>query len=210
MEIWKPVKEYEEFYEVSNLGNVRRKEGLVINGKNRYILPEKELKQTLRSQKVNATYYCVHLSQYGKAKVKSVHRLVAEAFLPNDECLPQVNHKDGNKLNNKLENLEWCTSKQNAQHAINVLKIKKNISGLYLGRIVTTKTNLNISNGEKTFNNYKDIMTFVRASPKYSHCSDKTIKTGVKCCCDLKTKTAFGYVWKYNNNPVSTISESGE
>jgi hypothetical protein len=62
-------------------------------------------------------YYRVVLCCNGKTHKKSVHRLVAEAFLPNPGDKPQVNHKDGNKLNNNVSNLEWCTASENSRHA---------------------------------------------------------------------------------------------
>ena len=63
-------------------------------------------------------YYLVNLSINGKCKTYQVHRLVAEAFIPNPENYPVINHKDGNKHNNHFENLEWCTYQHNAQHAV--------------------------------------------------------------------------------------------
>ena len=62
-------------------------------------------------------YREVCLRYNGRQTSQKVHRLVAEAFIPNPDNLPQVNHKDGNKLNNRVDNLEWCTAKQNIQHA---------------------------------------------------------------------------------------------
>ena len=63
-------------------------------------------------------YLYVRLSIDGNSKHRTIHRLVAETFLPNKQNLPQINHKDGNKKNNKVSNLEWCTQKHNMQHAI--------------------------------------------------------------------------------------------
>lgn len=96
-EIWRPVKGYEGVYEVSNLGRVRRL--WPISGHTR------QLKLFLRSEN---GYVAVNLSRCNRSVIKSVHRLVAEAFIPNPNGLPQVNHKDENKTNNKVSNLEWC------------------------------------------------------------------------------------------------------
>lgn len=63
-------------------------------------------------------YYCVNLSINGKCKTFQVHRLIAKAFLPKPSEKNIINHKDGNKLNNRIDNLEWCTSKENMQHAL--------------------------------------------------------------------------------------------
>ena len=64
------------------------------------------------------TYYAVMLWLGNKSKCAKVHRLVAEAFIPNPDNLPCINHKDGNKLNNQVTNLEWCTYQENMQHAV--------------------------------------------------------------------------------------------
>ena len=107
-EAWKPVVGYEKIYEVSNLGNIRR---VLPNNKYRY----------RKNHYGNRKYYEVILSKDNKIKLCLVHRLVAAAFIPNPDGLPQVNHKDGNRLNNKVENLEWCSAKENQLHSRRVL-----------------------------------------------------------------------------------------
>jgi formate dehydrogenase assembly factor FdhD len=72
-------------------------------------------------------YKSVVMTINGKQYTALVHRLVAQAFIPNPKNLPQVNHKDGNKSNNRVENLEWCTPKENAQHALRTGLIRKHV-----------------------------------------------------------------------------------
>ena len=99
-EIWKKINSLEDKYEVSNLGNVKS----IYNNRNLTI-------------QHNQTGYCyVVTSVNGKRKNKLVHRLVAEAFLENPKNYPQVNHKDENKRNNNVDNLEWCTAEYNCNH----------------------------------------------------------------------------------------------
>lgn len=105
IEIWSKIEGYED-YEISSFGNV--KSNKFWNGKKDTIL------------KINNAppYSGVNLCKDGKIKRFSVHRLVAMVFIPNPLNLPQVNHRDGNKKNNRVENLEWVTAKENNDHAV--------------------------------------------------------------------------------------------
>lgn len=116
MEEWKDIKNYPG-YQVSNLGRVKRISSKGLDGR---LLKEKILKGGHFSN----TYKFVHLARDGKCKSEMIHRLVAEAFIPNPEKLPVVNHKDGNKLNNSSNNLEWCTQADNLKHAIDIGLVK--------------------------------------------------------------------------------------
>ena len=107
-EIWKDIVGYEGLYQVSNLGNVKRLKGYKGRGKG-YVVEEHLIQPSINSR----GYQNVILCKNGKTKTFTMHRLVAIAFLDNSEKLPQVNHKDENKLNNCVDNLEWCDSKYN-------------------------------------------------------------------------------------------------
>lgn len=113
-EIWRPVNQYEGLYEVSNMGRVRSLDRITnyIDGRVR-----KFNGRMISPRKAGAGYYQVGLSNNGSKKRDYIHRLVAEAFIPNPKNLPEVNHLDGNKLNNRLSNLEWTTSSENKKHA---------------------------------------------------------------------------------------------
>ena len=112
-EVWKPVKGFEGYYEVSNLGRVKRLDrydygcGYARFYKGR-ILKNLTYKTT--------GYLHVQLCKSGTIVNKSVHRLVAETFIPNPYNLPQVNHKDEDKSNNVVDNLEWCSSLYNSRY----------------------------------------------------------------------------------------------
>lgn len=106
-EVWKDIQEYDK-YEVSNLGNVRNK---ITN------------KQLYYSNSTNG-YLRVGLFKDHKRTMHSIHRLVAQAFINNPENKPCVNHKDCNKKNNKVDNLKWCTYKENNSYKNHNLKRK--------------------------------------------------------------------------------------
>lgn len=106
-EIWKDIKGYEGLYQVSNLGNVKS----LKTNKNLYY------------SNSNNGYLRVGLFK-NKRKMFSIHRLVAENFIPNPNEYLVVNHKDFNQKNNKVDNLEWCTSKENNNYGCHQLKRK--------------------------------------------------------------------------------------
>lgn len=114
-EIWKDIKGYEGLYQVSNLGRIKR---LRFINKNTNI--ERERIKNLKLRKDG--YLEVSLYKKGKGKSVQVHRLVAQAFIPNPTSKLQVNHIDGIKTNNKVSNLEWVSISENAIHSSRVLK----------------------------------------------------------------------------------------
>ena len=112
-EIWKPVVNYEDSYEVSSLGRVRSVDRHVptFNGR-------RFSKGKMKDFKHDKDGYCVvHLYRNQKCDSSYVHRVVAKSFIPNPENKPQVNHIDGIKTNNTIENLEWCTGLENCHHS---------------------------------------------------------------------------------------------
>lgn len=115
-EIWKPIKNYEGLYEVSTLGRVKSLPRLKINNRGKQLTKEKILK----GNDFNKGYLKVPLTDNNHVKKYFlIHRLVAETFVDNDNPKEktQVNHIDGNKKNNCVDNLEWCTRSYNLQHA---------------------------------------------------------------------------------------------
>ncbi len=145
MEIWKTIKDFEN-YQVSNLGRIKS----FTKGS------EKILKTALNTNK----YYWVRLFNKDKSKCKLVHSLVAEYFLENKLNLPFINHIDGCKTNNKVFNLEWCTQKQNVNHAwsLGLNKISEKQIILFKERVsikvIDTKTN-------KIFSSIKEAADFI-------------------------------------------------
>ena len=106
MEVWKDIAGYEGLYQVSNFGRIKS----FYTGRIMRLAPAKN------------GYLVVNLTKSGKQKVYSVHRLVAGTFLAPDSHKTFVNHKNGNKHDNRLDNLEWCTKSENAVHSLYKLK----------------------------------------------------------------------------------------
>jgi len=128
IEIWKDVNGYEGYYQISNLGNVKGVERLV---KNPYGDTMRVKKEQILKPKTNGStdHLSVCLCKNGKVHKKYIHRMVAEAFIPNPDNLPEVNHKDENPLNNNVENLEWCTHKYNNTYGGKIERFKALMNG---------------------------------------------------------------------------------
>ncbi len=117
-EIWKPIKDYEGLYEISNFGNVK----ILARNYTRYNYLTKryniiKVKEKITQGTINGGYRRICLTKNKVEKNKRIHKLVAEAFIPNPNNYSYVNHIDGNKQNNYIDNLEWCTLYQNNTHA---------------------------------------------------------------------------------------------
>lgn len=197
-EIWRDIVGYEGLYQVSNLGRVRsldRKHEMYQHKKKQLV--ERKIKgKIIRINKRVNGYLFVVLYKNGEGKSKNVHRLIAEAFIPNPNNLPQVNHKDGNKCNNTIENLEWCTASYNVKHAFdNGLKfvsekqiefMKKLGKNSYRWR---NKSVLQMSLNGKILKKW-DSLTQASKETKIN-------KANIGKCCKKERKTAGGYIWEY-------------
>ena len=195
-EVWKDIKGYEGLYQVSNLGRIKSLEREVWNGYKVFLKSEKILKPKSNSKD---GYLRIALSKNGKVKDKLIHRLVAEEFIPNPNNLPQVNHKDENKNNNYVTNLEWCDSKYNANY------------GTRNERSTNNKPSMKGSNnpmygrkGEYASNSRKIVQLELDGSlvRKWNCISDVVRELGFNCgsisrCCRGKLKKHKGYKWMY-------------
>ncbi len=115
-EIWKPVKDFEGLYEVSNLGNVRAKDRIIDTATG----PRHYKAKNLVPEITNDGHYRVALCNAGRKQRIFVHRIVALAFIPNPNNYPVINHLDGNPANNNVNNLEWTTVQENTLHAYRI------------------------------------------------------------------------------------------
>lgn len=178
-EVWKDIKGYEGLYQISNLGRVKRLCEWVGNKyAKKYVKKQSILKGTLD----NVGYITVTLSKNSKNKKYRVHRLVSQFFIPNPDNFPQVNHIDGNKQNNNVNNLEWCDNNYNIHHAIK--------NGLWGHRS---------DNIKKKVNQYDINNIYINSYESITEAEKKLgiNNTSISQCCKGKRKTAGGYIWKY-------------
>ena len=160
-EIWKPIKGYENIYEISNFGRIKS------------LLFKK--KRFLKTRIHPSGYELINL----KGKTFRVHYLVAQAFIPNFKNYQEINHKDENKQNNKVDNLEWCSRKYNCNYGT----LPKKTADRFGKKIAI------IDNNGKERLYFSSAMSAERML-KIDHSS--IIK-----CCKGKAKTAGGYQWSY-------------
>lgn len=182
MEEWKDVKGYEGFYQVSNKGEVRNI--AVFSYKYQRVLKRKS-PRPLRPEITYDGYKRVVLSLYGKKRKFSVHRLVAFAFIPNPDNLPEVNHKDENTANNVANNLEWCTAKYNSNYGTLPQRISERCK--------------NDSRISKAVFQYSMDGSFISAYPSAKEAQRQTGANADVICrvCKGKAKQSGGFKWTY-------------
>lgn len=189
IEIWKSIKGYEGYYEISNFGKIRSVNRIIIDKNGRKI----KLKGKIETPKIcGSGYYYFRLCKNGIYESKRINILVAEAFIPNHYNLPCVNHKDENKLNNSVDNLEWCDKSYNALY------------GNTRNKIQETK-NKNNSRGcqipvEQYTLNGEFITYFI--SPIEAQKATGVQHSNILKVCKNERKQAGGYLWKYSNNKI--------
>ena len=176
MEIFKTVQGYDGLYEVSNYGNVKS----LKFGKEKILKPRDN----------NRGYLCVRLYKDGKWKDNKVHRLVVSVFVPNPDNLPEVNHKDEDKTNNNVDNLEWCTHEYNINH------------GTHNQRMAETLTNGKKSIPVDMFSKQGEL---IRQFPS-AHEAERWLRVNgypkascgaINRCCKGKLQSCYGFKWCY-------------
>ena len=181
VETWRPVKGFEGLYEVSDLARVRVLDRW-------QTIPKSGLLRLHQGHIINQHpsrkgYLMVSINPLeGKRRYRSVHRLVAEAFVPNPDNLPEVNHKDECKTNNLPENLEWCDSKYNTNYGTAIIRRAKKyckpieqltLDGQHVAFYSSTRDAVKKSNGKFNERNINDLLNH-----------------------RTRRKTAYGYLWR--------------
>ena len=192
-EQWKDIKEYEGLYKISNLGKVkkvsRKKKG---RGTKCYgYTKELILKPDMSKQGyLRATLYI-----NGKGKKYLIHRLVGAAFIENPNNFPQINHKDENKSNNNIINLEWCNAKYNSNYGtgktravLNADKIKRVANTDYKAIGVKTQKKVNQLSTDGKFIRVWEGMTIAATGARQG---------GISNCCSGRTHSSGGFLWRY-------------
>lgn len=194
MEIWKEIDGYPN-YMVSNFGRVKSL-GRWINGKNKGKRWQEE--KIMKQQLFKCGYLYVCLWKERKMKYCRVHRLVAEAFIPNPNNYPIINHKDENRQNNNVENLEWCDQKYNVNFGTATERRRK--------------TNTNHPSYSKVVLQYDLNGNFIKEWPSTMEIERQLgfANTHISNCCKggyfnndrnkwVNVSQAYGYIWRYKN-----------
>lgn len=175
-EAWKDILGYEGFYQISNLGRIKSLPRYRKNGKTSGKYLQRGI---IRKNYDSKTYSCINLSKEGKTKTHFIHILVANAFLDKIEGKNYVNHIDGNKHNNNVNNLEWCTASENQRHALATGLRNKNANSI---KIIQYDLSGNVIK----------IWESLMEASRQNNISEGAISN----CINKRNKTAGGFRWE--------------
>lgn len=200
LEIWKNIDGF-KYYQISNLGNIKSLERTesIYNYKKRTNVLRKRKEKILATRISSNGYLNISLLKNGKTTTELVHRLVAEAFIPNPDNLPQVNHINGNKQDNRVENLEWCTPSENLRHAvINGLKKSSEKQKEVAKKNILKANDKKRKQVEQLTLDGKLLKTWNSMTDIYNELNYRW--GNISAVCRGKKDYAYGYKWKYRSD----------
>lgn len=186
-EEWKDIEGFEGLYQISNYGRVKSLSRLT-----KFYSKERYIPEIIRKNGIDKNgYQILPLNRNGKKYTKKIHRLVAQAFIPNPENKPCVNHKDTNVKNNNMDNLEWCTVLENIQYCCELGKHYNPTVGRFRGdnplskKVIQKDKNGNIINVWACAEDVANVLGVNRRS--------------IGKCCRKETKTIKGFIFEYED-----------
>ena len=196
-EIWKDIPDYEGYYQVSNMGRIKSLDRYITYQRPRDCRPRTDFwKGTILKASWYGSYLICHLKKHGKSKAVKFHRVVCSVFHPNPDNLPEVNHINEIKTDNRADNLEWCTRQYNAKWGTAIDRDR-------IARI-----------------NHPDLSVIVyqftldgKYVAKYPSAREAERVTGIKAtnilsvCCNQKSSSTGDYIWSYTQDPTVIIQK---
>lgn len=200
-EIWKPIKGYEGYYEVSNLGRVKAKQRVVCRGNIRQPVRERILKAGGSA----LSYPTVQLFKNGESKRYTVHRLVAEAFIPNPDNLQEVDHINSIRNDNHIENLRWVSHQGNMRNPTTMKLMRERVynNEESLNKRLATRIRNGSRTAQKRVFQYDTNGTFIK---EWESSTDVEKELGYNrrtvCECARNKKYGYGYLWSFHKETM--------
>lgn len=196
-EEWRDVKDYEGIYQVSSFGRIKSLDRI-----KEYKRGDKVIKSVVKGTLIKTFlfswgYEGFVASKFGRTTTKYIHKVIAESFIPNPDNKKMVNHKDLNKLNNRIDNLEWCTHKENIQHYFKQPHVKGSNAGKFGKDSHQIKAVIQYTLDGEFIKEYPSVSSVgfelgINISGIYKNCTGKSSKSN-------------GYKWKYKNEHSNNI-----
>lgn len=198
MEIWKAIPNYEGYYEASSMGRIRSVLRYIPHPRNKrmkLVRPSKILKSELDK----SGYPVVTLSKEARTRTYKVHRLVAKAFIPNPDNLPQIDHINSIRYDNRPENLRWCTAQQNT----NWREEKHQIGDRAKYSVLCKET------GETFISSYHAAFWIIKNGLPKKSTNYKTVAKSIRNACSGKVKSSYTFHWAYIEGSTTTSEKVG-